>query len=163
MRESDWSSDVCSSDLMTSDFCSKSNTNPPDINTGVCVTAGDLHNYYAWTANATNDYDVWADWQVPSDFSAFASSTAIKYFGWRTSTSDSVTLTVYDDNDAICGSATAISGTVATWNSTNYADPTGCSAIAAGDIITFRVQLSVGVNSEYARVGEIEISYLAKF
>lgn len=148
---------------MTSDFCSKTNTNPPDINTTVCVTAADLHNYYSWTANATNDYDIWVNWQVPSDFSAFASSTAIHFYGWRSSISDSVTLTVYDDNDAVCGTATAISGTVATWNSTNYADPTGCSAIVAGDTITFRVQLSVGVNSEFARMGEIDISYLAKF
>jgi hypothetical protein len=148
---------------MTSDFCSNGNTNPPDINTGVCATSGDLHNYYSWTAQATNDYDIWVDWQVPSNFDAFASSTAISYYGWRTSVSDSVTLTVYDDNNAVCGSATAISGTVAQWNNTNYADPTGCSAIVAGDIITFRVQLSVGVNDEYARVGEISIDYLAKF
>jgi len=148
---------------MTSDFCSKTNTNPPDINTGVCVTAGDLHNYYSWTAQATNDYDIWIPWQVPSDFAEFASSTAIQFNGWRTTSSDSVTLTVYDDNDAICNGATAISGTEATWNATNYADPTGCGAIAAGDTITFRVQLSVGVNDEYARMGEISVSYLATF
>jgi len=66
---------------MTSDFCSKTNTNPPDINTGVCVTAGDLHNYYSWTAQATNDYDIWIPWQVPSDFGEFASSTAIQFYG----------------------------------------------------------------------------------
>jgi len=150
---------------MTSDFCSKTNTNPPDINIGVCVTAGDLHNYYSWTAQATNDYDIWIPWQVPSDFGEFASSTAIQFYGWRTSNSagTDVTLTVYDDNDAICNAATAISGTVATWNATNYADPIGCGAIAAGDTITFRVQLSVGVNDEYARIGEISISYLATF
>jgi len=134
------------------------------------VTAGDLHNYYSWSAQATNDYDIWIPWQVPSDFHEFASSTAIKFNGWRTSNSagTSVTLTVYDDNDAICGSATAISGTVATWNLTNYADPTGCDVVSSGDIdagdtVTFRLQLSVGVNDEYARAGEIEVSYLAKF
>jgi len=150
---------------MTSDFCSNGNTNPPDINTGVCATSGDLHNYYSWTADATNDYDIWINWQVPSNFDAFASSTAIRFEGWRTSTSDSVTLTVYDDANNICGSATAISGTVAQWNSTDYADPTTCddSNIVAGDIITFRFQLSVGVNSEFARAGEITVDYLSVF
>jgi len=153
---------------MTSDFCSKTNTAPPDTNIDVCVTAGDLHNYYTWTAQATNDYDIWIDWQVPSDFHEFDDNPAIVYYGWRSSASDSVTLTLYDDNDAICGSATAISGTAGQWNLTNYADVSSCDvpssgAIGPGDIVTFRVQLSVGVNDEFARMGEISISYKAKF
>ena len=155
---------------MTSDFCSNTNTNPPDINTAVCDVAGDLHNYYEWTtATATNDYDIWINWQVPSDFDEFDGTTAITFFGQRESSpNDTVTLTLYDDNDAVCGSATAISGTVGQWNNTNYADPTGCDvvsggAIGPGDIITFRYQLSVGVNGESVYAGEIEIDYLAKF
>ena len=148
---------------MTSDFCSNGNTNPPNINTTVCATSGDLHNYYSWTANATNDYDIWVNWQVPSDFDGFDTSSAIQFYGWRTSSSDAVTLTVYDDNDAVCGTGTSISGTASTWNLTNYADPTGCSAITAGDTITFRMHLTVGVNSEFARAGEIYINYLSKF
>jgi hypothetical protein len=153
---------------MTSDFCSNGNTNPPNLNTGVCTTSGDLHNYYSWTANATNDYDIWIPWQVPSDFHEFATSTAIQFYGWRTSSSDSVTMTVYTDEDTVCGSSTAISGTVSTWNLTNYADPTGCDAVSGGDIeaddtIYFRFQLSVGVTSEFARAGEIIVSYLGRF
>ncbi|MBA2278952.1 hypothetical protein H0V99_00735, partial [Candidatus Saccharibacteria bacterium] len=144
---------------MTSDFCSKGNTNPPDINTTICATNGDYRTYYSWTANATNDYDIYVTWQVPSDFVSFTTSPAISFYGWRTSTSDNVTLTLYDDAGGICGAATAISGTVATWNSTNYATASGCGSIAAGDRVTFRVQLSVGVNAEFARMGEIIINY----
>ena len=101
---------------------------------------------------------------MPSDFAAFASTIAIKFYGWRDSVSDTVTLTLYDDNNAICGGATSTpDGTYDQWVQTNYADPTGCSAIVAGDIVTFQVHLVVGVNDQFARVGEIEISYLAKF
>jgi len=132
------------------------------------VTAGDLHNYYSWSAQATNDYDIWIPWQVPSDFHEFASSTAIQFYGWRDSVDDTVSLTLYDDADAVCGSTTSVGATYDQWVSTNYADPTGCDVVSSGDIdagdtVTFRLQLSVGVNDEYARAGEIEVSYLAKF
>ena len=90
---------------------------------------------------------------------SFITSPAISYYGWRTSASDSVTLTLYDDVGGVCGAATAISGTAATWNTTSYATASGCSNIIAGHRATFRVQLSVGVNNEFARMGEIIINY----
>ena len=150
---------------LTSDFCSKTNTNPPDINTGVCVTAGDLHNYYSWTTTVSgNDYDIWVAYQIPSDFSAFAASDTIKVYGWNTdNTVNAVTVTLYDDADALCGSATDVATGTATWTQTALTgDETGCSGIVAGDIVTFRIQLDADV-SEFARVGEIEFSYRAKF
>jgi len=72
-------------------------------------------------------------------------------------------VSLYDDNDAICGSATDVATGTATWTQTALTgDETGCSAISAGDIVTFRIQLDAGAG-EYARVGEISFSYYAKF
>ncbi len=147
---------------MTSDFCAASSgvNSLPALNTSVCAASGETHHYYAWTANATNDYDIWMQWQVPSDFSAFAASNPIQFYGWRTTSSDSVTLTFYSANGSTCGTGTAISNTT-TWTVTNYTS-SGCSP-TAGDLMKVRVQLSVGVNSEFARMGEIVINYLSKF
>lgn len=158
---------------MTSDFCSNGNANSgnglPDTNTGDCPTSGDVHNYYKWASTSgTSDYDVWVPWQVPSDFSEFASSTAVKFNSNKTAAGDAVTVTLYNDSKTTkCGSATAV-GSSAAWAQTNYADPTGCDAasggqIDAGDVVFFRVQLSSTGSSSYARIGEIEVSYLAKF
>ncbi|MGI9028312.1 MAG: beta strand repeat-containing protein [Candidatus Saccharimonadales bacterium] len=147
------------SGAVTSDFCSKSNTPMPDINTGVCVTAADKHNFYSWTANATNDYDVWTNWQVPSNFGGW-DNTPIQFYGWRTSATESVTLTLYRASGAVCGTATTIGGTVSTWNLTNYTSP--CTP-TAGENMYFRVQLSVGTNNNFARMGEIIVNYKGSY
>ena len=44
-----------------------------------------------------------------------------------------------------------------------YADPDGCTYVSAGDVVTFRVTLSVGVTDEHAKVGEIDIDYTSVF
>jgi hypothetical protein len=144
---------------MTSDFCS--GTSYRSINTSICA-ASEEHNYYSWTAQATNDYDVWTKWQVPSDFSAFAASNPITFYGSRSSSSTgtSVTLTFYNAAGTVCGTATSITNTT-TWSSTNYTS-SGCTP-SAGDVLTIRVTLSVGVNNEVARIGEITINYLSAF
>ncbi|KKQ54161.1 MAG: hypothetical protein US75_C0043G0004, partial [Candidatus Woesebacteria bacterium GW2011_GWC1_38_13] len=150
---------------ITSDFCSNGNTNPPDINIDVCQTSGDLHNYYSWTTTTSgNDYDIWVSYQIPSDFDGFSASDTIKAYGWNTdNTVNAVTVSLYDDNDAICGSATDVATGTATWTQTALTgDETGCSAITAGDIVTFRIQLDADAG-DYARVGEISFSYYAKF
>ena len=144
---------------MTSDFCSGSSRR--NLNTSVCTVSTEEHNYYSWTSLATNDYDIWLRWKVPSDFSTLASSNPIVFYGWRTSSSDGVTLTIYNPDGSVCGTATSISGTVATWNSTNYAN-SGCIP-TADNFLLLRTTLSVGVNNEFTRVGEIEINYKAKF
>jgi hypothetical protein len=147
---------------MTSDFCGNDGAGSfVEVNSGVCSTSGDFHNYYSWTANATNDYDIWAKWQVPKDFSDW-DSTPIQFFGWRTSSSagTTVTMTLYSNSGVVCGTATNISNTT-TWTATSYTT-TGCNP-AAGDIMFFDIHLSVGVNGEFARVGEITINYLSKF
>jgi hypothetical protein len=41
---------------MTSDFCGNDGAGSfTDINTGVCNTSGDFHNYYSWTSTGAND------------------------------------------------------------------------------------------------------------
>jgi len=98
---------------------------------------------------------------VPSDFDAFAASNPIQFYNYISSTSDSVALTIYDASDAVCGSATTQNSTAGQWTQTSYTS-SGCTP-SAGDVLTFRVSLSVGVNSEHAKIGEIDIDYLAKF
>ncbi|KKS95501.1 MAG: collagen triple helix repeat domain protein, partial [Candidatus Gottesmanbacteria bacterium GW2011_GWA2_43_14] len=158
---------------MTSDFCydgAGGGSEIPDFNTTVC-DSGQRHNYYNWTASGGSgyprDYDIWVNWQVPSDFSEFAANPAIKFYSRKNDASDSVTLTLYDDTKTICGSATAL-GTEDAWTQTNYADVSNCDGIPsgniiAGDIVTFRVQMAVAATTNNTYMGEIEISYVAKF
>ncbi len=144
---------------MTSDYCS--GTSRRSINTSICA-ANDEFNYYSWTAQATNDYDVWIRWQVPSDFSSWTASNPIQFYGWRSSSSANnvVTLTMYNASGSVCGTATSITNTT-TWTATNYSS-SGCSP-AAGEIMTIRITLSVGVNNEFVRVSNISLNYLSAY
>jgi hypothetical protein len=136
---------------MTSDFCSNTVGSLPAITTG--CNSGQTHNFYQWTANATNDYEIFVKWQAPSDFASFS---AVNFNGFRTSTSDAVTMTLYNAAGTSCGSA-SIAGTVNTWNN-NTAVTTSCTP-SPGEVLTIDVHLSVGVNSEFARIGEITLTY----
>lgn len=140
---------------MTSDFCSGSGTGGLNINASICGTGSASHNYYSWTANATNNYDVWVRWQVPSDFASFGSN-AFTFNGWTSSTSDSAALTVYDPSNTSCGTATISTASAAF--TTASITPSGCT-VSAGNILSLKVHLNVGVNGEYARAGEITIVY----
>ena len=144
---------------MTSDFCS--GTSRRSVNTSICA-ATDEYNYYSWTAQATNDYDAWVRWQVPSDFSAWTASNPIQFYGWRSSSSagNTLTLTIYNAAGTVCGTATSITNTT-TWSVTNYTS-SGCSP-TAGDVLTLRVTMSVGVNNEFVRMGHISLNYLSNF
>jgi hypothetical protein len=139
---------------MTSDFCSGSGVGGLNINASVCGTGTATHNYYSWTASATNDYDVWVRWQAPSDFSSFGSN-AFTLNGWTTSASDSAALTVYDASNTSCGTGTV--STTATWG-TAQITPSGCT-VSAGDILSLKIHLNVAVTGEFARSGEITIVY----
>ena len=151
---------------MVSDFCSNGNTNPANMNTGVCTTSGDIHNYYSWftTEASAQDYDVWVRYQIPSDFAAFAADDTIKVWGWRTdSTNNTVNVSLYDNSDAQCGSTTNVATGTATWTQTALTgSETGCTGITAGTWVTFLIKLTSDTN-DYTRVGEITFSYYAKF
>jgi len=141
---------------MTSDFCSGSSLLNVIPTPNPCG-ASDQHNHYAWTANATNDYDIFAQWQVPSDFSSFSSIT---FNGQTSSATDVAKMTVYKKGVATaCGAAGSVS-TAGTWSSASPG--TGSCTINAGDTLTFDVDLKVAVTAEYARAGEITIVYNRK-
>lgn len=157
---------------MTTDYCStvrNINENSTPSNTQPCdADLTEEHSYYSWATSqgTAQDYDIWITWQVPSDFSEFSSSTAINFYGWRTSSSSSVSLAVYDNDGDICNTQTSIGGTAGAWDPEAYSDPTGCDAaggVEAGEEITFRVTLTANSSSDTAKIGEIDISYLSKF
>jgi hypothetical protein len=142
---------------LTSDFCS--GTSLLSVNTSVCA-ATDQHHYFSWTANATNDYDIWTQWQVPNDLSSWG-STPVSLYGWdTTSTSDYATITVYKKGSGTaCGTATDSSGGGSTWHSINITSLSGCGTPVAGDVLEIKVNVKVGVNNDFTRVGEITLSY----
>jgi hypothetical protein len=142
---------------LTSDFCS--GTRLLSVNTSVCA-ATDQHHYFSWTANATNDYDIWTQWQVPNDLSSWG-STPVSLYGWdTTSTSDYATITVYKKGSGTaCGTATDSSGGGSTWHSINITSLSGCGTPVAGDVLEIKVNVKVGVNNDFTRVGEITLSY----
>jgi hypothetical protein len=141
---------------MTSDFCSGSGSGGININAAICDGAtATAHNYYAWTASATDDYDVWTQWQVPTDWASFSSIT----FSARvsTTTSDSVVLTIYKvGQTAACGSGTVNTGT--TWQTSSSISTASCT-LSPGNKIYFDAKLTVGVTNDFARMGEINIVY----
>jgi hypothetical protein len=141
---------------MTSDFCSGSGSGGININAAICDGAtATAHNYYAWTASATNDYDVWTQWQVPTDWASFSSITFSAKVS--TTTSDSVVLTIYKvGQTTACGSGTMSTGT--TWQTSSSISTASCT-LSPGDKIYFDAKLTVGVTSDFARLGEINIVY----
>lgn len=146
---------------MTTDFCSGASR--LNINTSVCG-ATDEFNYYSWIGSGgTMDYDIYVRWQVPSDFSAFKdASDAVKMYGWRTTSTEKVELAMFQANGTQCGSTTEINSSNTTWQQTSMTgDETGC-AVAANDIVTFRIKVTAGT-SGYARAGNIQVNYLSRF
>ena len=99
---------------------------------------------------------------MPADCRAFKGSGAITFYGWRASASDDVVMTLYDSADAICNASSGLEAN-GQWTQVTYSDPTGCSNISAGDIVTFRLTLDVRANGEHAKVGEIDIDYTTVF
>ena len=163
---------------MTSDFCADKTTSPTfiyNVASNNC-NSGDIHNYYSWTAQATNDYDILVRYQVPDDFSAFSDSSgnaadtshrSIKMYGWRTASTDHVYLSLYNSSGVLCGTGTTDTSTSnLAWTQTNYAsgsDNENSCSITAGNTITFDIHMVVGTNNDYARAGEISFNYLSAF
>jgi hypothetical protein len=146
---------------LSSDFCSGSSR--LNINATVCA-ATETHNYYAWTtAQATaQDYDVYARYQLPSDYDT-GSMTNLKLWGWGTSTSsDQVTIAMYvDSSGTACSTSSNAVSSNATWVQVTVASPLGSCTPVAGDRVTFKVYMQAGQNN-YARAGEITLSYKRK-
>ncbi|MDB5170815.1 MAG: hypothetical protein JWO35_509, partial [Candidatus Saccharibacteria bacterium] len=161
---------------MTSDFCSGSSRLNIPASSNPCGSAEE-HNYYSWTASATNDYDIYVRYQLPSDFAAFSASNPITMYGWATNTStDSVALSMYNGG-TLCGGATTITTSNAAWTSTSLggysagnfgscttvsSSPTGTN-IGPGSIVIFKIHMNVGTTNNFARAGEMTVNYLSKY
>jgi hypothetical protein len=128
----------------------------------VCTGATNEHNYYSWTANASNSYSVYTKWRVPSDFASFE-STAMQFDAWSTNTSHTVALTVYK-NGTSCGTQTVT--TAAGWTTSSAVSMAGCT-INANDELILKADLNIGtggvINTNFVRMGEIYINYKSQF
>ncbi len=148
---------------MTSDFCS--GTSRKSVNTTLCA-ATDEHNYYRWlSTSGTNDYDIFIRSQLPSDYDA-GSLTSINMFGYRTTTNDIVTLSLYNASGGQCGTTTTITTSNTTWTETalaNIAADADCTGIAAGDVVIWQIKVTSSGSSNSALAGEIRYDYRARF
>jgi hypothetical protein len=148
---------------MTSDFCSGSSR--LNINTAVCTNATESHNYYTWTTTqvTSQNYDIYVRWQVPSDFSGWTSDTALSGYGWKTASGDAVTLSMYNSSGTQCGSSTDLTNaTTGAWASSTQSGLNACG-VTAGSIVIFKIHLVAAASGDFARVGELSLSYLAGF
>lgn len=149
--------------LMTSDFCSGSSRLSIPTSSNPCAST-DEHNYYKWVSanSSTQTYDIYVRYLLPTDFSAFTGDNTIYMSGYRTTTSDSVALAIYQPNGTICGSSTNIATGTATWTEGTVTAPiaTTCAAnFTANSMITFRVRLTSTSTVNAAMAGEIRFDY----
>jgi hypothetical protein len=146
---------TANSGTMTSDFCGNDGAGSfTDLNTGVCNTSGDFHNYYNWTSNGANDYDIFLRWRVPSDFSSFST---VQFNSKKSASGDDVKLTIYTNSGAVCGTGTSMTNTASAWQTTTYTI-SGCSP-SPGDTLILDVHMAVAANGNTVQMGEIPITY----
>lgn len=147
---------------MSSDFCSSGSL--LSLNTGVCPSAADEHNYYAWTTTqgTAQDYDLYVRYQIPSDYDT-GSMTNMKLTAMGTLGANEIaSLALYKANATACGTITDAISSNATWATSTNATPLGACSIAAGDMVTFKIKLTA-VSSGVARAGAISFDYRSKF
>ena len=146
---------------MTSSLCS--GTSMKSINTSLCA-ASDEHTFYQWSTSESTaqTYDVYVRWQVPSDINTNA-ITAISVSGWRTTSSDTISASVYDTDDTStpCVNGTSVATTNTTWTSTALT-LTSCNQWSANGMILFKFHMTA-TNGNFSRLGEITISYTSAY
>lgn len=133
------------------------------------------HSFYSWTTTqGTNqNYDIWLSYTLPSDFSAFSSSTPFSVWTKTTDTTNgTVTMQVFDADrsPAYCyggASDTAQSLTPSSANTWEEKTPgtsitTGGCSFAANDRIWIRFRLQAPQNG-ITRLGELRFDYLSKW
>jgi hypothetical protein len=153
---------------MTSDFCSAARS----IKAAATPTAaspcdsdlGEEHNFYTWTTTeaSTQDYDIWIRWQLPSDFSAFAASDAVRAYGWTQSTAGNsdVQISMYDTDGTADATDVVVSTTTTQWTLTTVDSAPG-GVYTQGSYVTFRVRVIADQN-QTVHAGEIIINYLRR-
>ncbi|MGI9027656.1 MAG: beta strand repeat-containing protein [Candidatus Saccharimonadales bacterium] len=154
---------------MTSDFCGNDGAGPfIDVNTALCAS-GEYRNYYSWTSQATNDYNIYVRYKLPQDFDGWSSSTAMKMTGWRTSSTEKLKISVWNATGGLCGTETEVNTANATWQQTaiggdETTDP-DCNTtnMAPGSTILIVLNMEVGTNNNFIRAGELSMDYWSKF
>jgi hypothetical protein len=142
---------------LSSDFCSAS-TGGLGINTGICTNANEEHSYYQWsnTQATAQDYDIYVRYRLPQDYDT-GSMTNLTYTANGTTSGESATLTLYKSGTQ-CSTTGDVVTTALTWSTGTVASPLGSCTIAAGDFVTFKIQLSAGQNNS-VRSSEIGFTY----
>jgi hypothetical protein len=148
---------------MTSDFCSGASSPGRNINAAACGSNNE-HNYYQWTTNqgTAQDYDVFIRYQLPSNVDTVSPSFVISGSAFRSSSNESVTMTIYESDDTTtpCVSSASLTGSNG-WNENTSVTLTGCT-FSPNTVIVFRLHMTA-TNGSFARMGEINISYKAAF
>lgn len=147
---------------LSSDFCSGAlNINDNGYCTGV------TRNYYEWNADpgdsfTPQDYDIYVRYQIPSDYSV-GSMTNLSIEGLSTYglTSDSVTVSLYQDGSASACGVSSEAANLQNWGVGSIASPLGSCTINPGDMVTFRVHMVAESLDEPVRAGSISFNYLA--
>lgn len=145
---------------LSSDFCSSSTQ--LSINTSICATSGDEHNYYAWTTTqgSAQDYDLYVVYQMPSDYDS-SSMTNLIHAAEGTTSSEASTLTMYKSGTQ-CSTSGDVVTSANTWQAGTVGSPLGSCTIAANDKIVFKIHVSATQN-QTVRAGEITFTYRSKF
>ncbi len=153
---------------MTSDFCSGTSRLNVNVSGSNCGST-DEYNYYSWTSQATNDYDIYIRYQLPDDWDGFNGNTSIQMYGWRTTSTEKVELALFNSGGTQCGSTTEINSSNTTWQQTaltgSESSDSACNTtnMAPGSIVLFRIRMTVGTNNNFARAGALSFSYNSKF
>jgi hypothetical protein len=132
--------------------------------TGLSSGQGYKHNYYAWTTDqaTAQSYDIIMQYQLPSDFSSFVSSSWKIWTYAHSLSSTSITWNIKSANETVCygSSQSALPGAANTWTQITLANPGNGCTFAAGDVITISVTpSSVTPSTNQVRVGEFEYQY----
>lgn len=144
---------------LSSDFCSGSSRQ--NINSASCG-ATETNNYYQWTTtqSTAQDYDIYVRYQIPSNYST-GTLANLSLRGWGTTTGEQATIALFHDaTAAACATSGNAIAAASTWGQTVLASPLGSCAVAAGDMVTFRIRLQAGQNN-VVRAGAISFNYQA--
>jgi hypothetical protein len=131
---------------------------------GLSSGQGYKHNFYQWsTSQATaQDYDIVVTYQLPSDFSSFATNTWKIWVYADSLTSTDINFSIKSNTDAACYASTQSVKPVssATWEQISITDPGNGCTFAAGDTITITVKpTAIQPSTNYVKIGELQFSY----
>ncbi len=131
---------------------------------GLSGGQGYKHNFYQWSTDqvAAQDYDISTSYQIPSDFSGFASGSWKIWVYADSLTSTNIEFMIKSSTDASCyASAQSVKPVGAgAWEQITIANPGNGCTFAANDIITITVTpRAITPATNYVKFGELQFSY----